>query len=1011
MEFRLLGPLEVWASGKRVSLGGRKPRTLLTALLIEANRVVTAERLVDAVWGEEPPGSARSIIQTYVSGLRHTLCGVGGGDLIVSHPAGYLIRVPAGALDRDEFERLAGKGRLAAESERHLDAVEAFSSALGLWRGEALGGVRDSSLRSEAARLDELRVAVMEQRITSELALGRHEQLVGELTALVGRYPTRERLCRDLMVVLCRLGRRADALATYRQTREVLVTELGIEPGTELQTVHEMILRSDDVALGGTADAVLGGSAGPADHRVVPAQMPSAVPDFTGRVDEVASVRGVLLSGSSSPICVISGLGGSGKSALAVQVAHLLQRHYPDGQLYVELRGTSETPVSPMEVLGRVLRQLGVVPADTLEARIADYRSVLAGQRVLIVLDDARAEHQVRPLLPGSPGSGVLITSRNRLAGLAGMALIELDVLTPGESLVLLGRVAGPERIKAEPEAAVRIVHQCGRLPLAIRIAGARLAARRAWPVTLLANRLHDERRRLDELAIGDQEIRASVGLGFRMLDEQDKRALRLLGWMGLPNFPAWVAAALLDVVPEAGEQVLERLVDAHLMEVEGVDRVGQVRYRLHDLVRLFAREQAESQEASPARDAAVIRVLSRWLWLLREVTSVTRSGAVPLHIDYWLACAVDPPLAQAVLADPAAWFDIEQNALVQGVELAAALNLDEAAIQLASALYDSVFVSNNLFDAWSRTHNAALMSARRLGNAHGEATLLAELGQLRYEQDRFAEASKYFSQALSMFRIAGRRDGEAAALAGLGLACREQGYMPEALHFLGEAEEVWRDLGDDGAMAHVKRAAGAVHLEQGDYRVAWRKLKDALWLYRKIASRRGEGMTLRTMALYHRARGELEAADDAGGRALKIFREIGDRLMAAYALRTCAKTWIRMSRHAQARRALEEALTTCRTLDDRFGTALTLRTIGELDLAQGRFHDARNRLEDSLRRCETLDLPLWSARAMRDVAFAYEALGETARAQAVLAEALETFRTYGSREYGELSASPLQGN
>ncbi|MGP4102459.1 BTAD domain-containing putative transcriptional regulator [Nonomuraea sp. KM90] len=988
-----------------------KPLTLLAALLTDANHAVTTEQLVDAVWGENPPETARSIIHTYISGLRRALHEVGGEDLIVSHPAGYLIRAPAGALDRIEFEQLAAKGRLAAASELHEAAAEAFRAALALWRGPALSGVQDSYLRSEAARLDGLRVTVTEQRITAELALGWHEQLVGELTALVVRHPTRERLRRDLMVALYRLGRQADALAVYREAREVLVTELGIEPGTELQTVHEMILRGDKGALGWTADTAPAGLAAPAGHHIVPAQIPAGVPDFTGRVDEIASVTGALLSGSPLPICVISGPGGSGKSALAAHVAQQITSHYPDGQLYVELRGTSETPVSPMEVLGRILRQLGAAPPDTLEGRVADYRSILAGQRMLIVLDDARAEHQVRPMLPGSSGCGVLITSRNRLAGLAGMALIELNVLTPVESLELLGRVAGPERIKAEPAAAASIVHQCGHLPLAIRIAGARLATRQAWSVTLLADRLGDERRRLDELAIGDQEVRASIWLGYRLLDDQDKRALRLLGVLGLPNFPAWVAAVLLEMTPEAGEQVLERLVDAHLAEAEGIDGVGHVRYRLHDLVRLFAREQAESEEAAPIRQAAVIRVLSRWLWLLREITSGAPSGAVPLRIDYSLACAMDPFVARPMLADPPAWFEIDQNALVQGVELASVMGLDEMAVQLALALYDSIFVSNNLFDAWSRTHNAALAAARRLGNAQGEAALLTELGQLRYEQDRFAEAKEYFSQALSIFRIAGHRHGEAAALAGLGMACREQGYMPEALHFLGSAEEVWRDLADDEALGHVKRAAGSVHLEQGDYRAAWRELGEALWLYRKVASRRGEGMTLRTMALYHRAQGELDDADDAGGQALAIFRKLGDRLMVAYALRACAKTWIRMSRHAEARRALEEALTTCRTLDDRFGTALTLRTIGELDLAEGRLHDARNWLEDSLRQCEALNLPLWRARVMRDMASVHRALGDMIRAQAMLAEAVESFRTYGCREYQELSRTPLQSD
>jgi DNA-binding SARP family transcriptional activator len=996
MEFRLLGPLEVWAGDRPVPLGARKPQALLAALLMDDNRMVPSERLVEAVWGEDPPETARAILQTYVSGLRRLFQEFGEEEVIVSYSAGYLIRVPAGALDRNEFERLAAEGRQAAASDRHQEAVEAFRVALALWRGPALGGVGDSFLRAEMARLDELRLTITEQRITAELALGRHEQLIGELTALVSRHPTHERLRRDLMIALYRMGRQSDALAVYRQGREVLVEELGVEPGPELRIVHEGILKSDD--------ALLGSPAGPNRPRVVPAQMPPTTLDFTGRGAVVASLSTLLTAGSSMPVCVVSGPGGSGKSTLAVHVAHHVAGSYPDGQLYIELLGTSEAPVSAGEVLGRILRQLGEVPQETTEERIAHYRSVLAGRKVLVVLDDAAAEHQVRPLLPGSAGCGVLVTSRNRLAALSGASLTELDVLAHDEAVELLSRIAGSERIEAEPDATARIVEQCGRLPLAIRIAGARLTTRRRWSVAFLSDRLADERHRLDELAVGDQEVRTSIMLSYRMLDEIGKRTLRRLGLLGLPDFPAWVAAALIEVPHEEAERVLEQLVDAQLVEMEGIDGVGHVRYRLHELVRLFAGERIETEEPPEARTAAVTRVLSRWLWLLAQIPAAAPSGAISLRIAYPAAAAVEPPVARAILAQPHTWFEAEQNALVKGVEVAAAMDLDEVAVALASALCGSIFVVDNLFEAWNRTLSVALSVARRVGNAHGEATLLAEMGQLRFEQDRFTEAREFFSQALSLFRIAGQARGEAASLAGLGAACREQGYLPEALHFLSEAEELWLQIGDDAANANVKRLSGTVHLELGDYRASWRDLADALWLYRKIANRRGEGMTLRSMALYYCAQGELQSAEDAGDHALKIFRELGHELMEAYCLRTQAKIRIRMGRHGEARRPLEGVLDTCRTLGDRWGEAITLRVLGELDLAEGRLRDARDHIERSLRIWAELDLPLWRARGLKDLVLVHEALGESAKSQTLLSEAMQIFRSYGSREYEELS-------
>ncbi|MFG1945412.1 BTAD domain-containing putative transcriptional regulator [Nonomuraea sp. NPDC048826] len=1000
MEFRLLGQVEVWNGGKQAKLGGAKPRALLAALLLDHGKIVPVERLMEAVWGEEdPPSTARGVLQTYVASLRRSLSGVGVTDVIVSHRVGYLAQVPPNALDLWVFERLTTEGRQAARAGRHEEARQSFRDALALWRGPALGGISDSFLRAEAMRLDELKVTVIEERVAAELALDQGARLLDELTELVAVHPARERLRRDLMVALYRADRQADALAVYREGRRVLVEELGIEPGPELRQAHEAILRSDPSLLAPARAAK-------------PRQLPPPPADFVGREEEIATLRATLTLPEAMPICVISGAGGTGKSALALRVAHEVAEHFPDGQLHVELRGTSDAPAGPEEVLGRLLRELDPgttrLPA-TLEERVGRYRTLLAGRRKLVFLDDAGTEAQVRPLLPGAPGCAVLVASRNRLVGLAGATYVELGVLPPDAAIDLFARVAGESRVAAEHDAAADLVKLCGRLPLAIRIAGARLASRRQWPLARLLDRLADQQRRLDELTAGDQQVRASISLSYALLPQPARTTLRRLGLLNLPSFPAWVAAAAMDTGLDEAEQILEHLVDVSLVDVEGVDLVGQLRYRLHDLIRLFARERALAEDDAPARDAVVARVLGGWIWLVERINESAPPYLISVSASYRLARAVGDQVARPVVADPHAWFRCEQEALIAGVELAAALDLDDLAVELTAALSCTAFgghqyVFDDPFASWHRTHEAALAAARRTGNALGEATLLAGLGQLHYERDAFAESRACLSQALSMFREAKDSRGEGAALATLGAACREQGYLPEALHFLDRARELLDGLGDASALGHVRRLAGTVRLEIGDYPGAWADLDDALSLFTAVGSRRGQGLTLRSMSLYHRARGEFGRAEDLARQALAIFRAADDRMMEAYCLRALAKALLRQGRFDEARGPLEETLTVLRILHDSFGEACTLRTQGELHLAEGRLYQAKECLEESLRIWERLRSVVFRARTLRDLARTHEALGDVATAERTRAEAMEIFRLHGSREYGELS-------
>jgi DNA-binding SARP family transcriptional activator/tetratricopeptide (TPR) repeat protein len=1046
MEFRLLGPVDVCDSEGPLPLGGPKPRILLAALLLDHDRVVPAARLVDAIWGDAPPPTARNLLQTYVAGLRRTLDARGKPDLIRTRTPGYVLTTDPDSIDRYRFERLARQGREAAAAGRLDEADRDLRAALALWRGPALSGISSELLDGEAAALDELRLAVLEDRVGVDLAAGRHEDLVAELTAVVSRHPVREALRGQLMLALYRSGRQAEALTVYRDGRRAMIDELGIEPGHALKALHDAILRDDGslrdtpTVVPVTAEAPVPTKEAPVPTKEAavpttgphlptdphlpaephppaaapvpagPAQLPAVPADFVGRKEQIDRVARLLAPGTdpiSLPIAVIAGQGGVGKSTLAARVGHALAAGYPDGQLFVQLHGMTTTPVPPESALSRFLVALGDPVADlpsTLEGLSERYRSLLAGRRVLVVLDDAANENQIRPLLPGAASCAVLVTSRSRLPGLAGANLVDLETLTPDEARDLLVSLAGADRIEADQEAATRLAELCGQLPLAVRVAGTRLANRRHWSIGQFIDRLADEQRRLDELRAGDQEVRASISLSYQALDDTDRAALRRLGALGLPNFPAWIVAALLDTTETAAEDAIERLVDGQLVSFARIDEAGQTRYQIHDLVRLYAAERAIADEEPAARSAAVARVIDTWLSLVERIGPTRSTWAVGPAPDHSLTAQRVPATAAIASERPRAWFDAEEHSLISSVEQAAAMNLDVCA-DLASALCRAVFSTDNLFSSWNRTHDAALAAVRRTGNRRAEATLLAEFGQLRYEQDRFAEARTCYLQALDAFRELGDSHGEATTLAAIGAACREQGYLPEALHFLGGAQTLLKEVDDRAAAASVARVAGSVHLELGDFEAARRQLVQALAGFRALDSRRGLAMTLRSISLVHRARGDYERALRCAARARAICAEIGDELLEAYSVRAMAKAQIRLGRAAEALGPLEDVLRVCRTLHDRFGEALTLRTLGDLYLTEGRLGEAEEHLEAALYLWQVLDLPVARARTLRDLARLSRARGDDETAAARYEEAVDIARQYGAREADEITA------
>ncbi|WP_216206218.1 AfsR/SARP family transcriptional regulator [Amycolatopsis aidingensis] len=998
MEFRLLGPMEAVGATGPVALRGVKPRALLAALLLERGRTVPVDRLIEVVWGDDPPPTARAVLQTYVATLRRTLNDAGLPQVIASDRYGYRAEVPDNAVDARVFERHVEQGRLAAHRGEHDEAAQSFRAGLTLWRGPALGDLGESFLRAEAARLGELRLTVVEERIGADLAAGQGPGLLAELTELVTLHPTRERLRGGLMTALYRAGRQADALEVYQRGRQALQDELGIDPGPELSRLHEAILRGDPALL----------PAAPRPAR----QLPSPPADFIGRDAEIAALSTALVRPDTMPIGVISGAGGMGKSTLAHRVAHELADHFPDGQYHLELHGSTASPAGAEQLLARLLRDidpLAAQPPGSLDEWVARYRTRLAGTRTLVVLDDAATEAQVRPLLPGSPGCAVIVTSRNRLSALAGATFTELGVLPEDAATGLLARIAGADRVSAESAAATEITRLCGRLPLAIRVAGARLVSRRQWSLARLVDRLADERHRLNELTVGDQQVGASINLSYALLPRRARTTLRRLGLLSLPSFNAWVAAAAMAVGLDEAERVLEDLVDVSLVEIEGTDPVGLIRYRLHDLISLFALERAMDEEPPADRAAAVERVLGGWIWLVERINEDSTPHLPSVQAEFRLGRAVDQEVARRVVARPYDWFRAEEDALIVAIERAAAMGLDGVAVELAAALSGTAFgghhrVFDNPFGSWQRTHDAALTAARGNGNVLGEAALLAGLGQLYYELDDYPRSRGYLSDALSVFRAAGDARGEATALAALGAACREQGYLPEALHFLERAKQQWAGLSDPGAMGHARRLAGTVRLEMGDYPGALDDLTEALALFTEAGSRRGEGLALRNLSLYHRARDEWTRAAELARAALTIFEQTEDRLLVAYSKRALGKALLRLGDPVAAESLVADALAVARALGDPFGHACGLWVMGEVRLVDGRLYQARDCLEDSLRRWTDLRSELFRARTVHTLAKMHQALGDGPTAQRLTAEAMETFRTYGAREYAESS-------
>jgi tetratricopeptide (TPR) repeat protein len=733
-------------------------------------------------------------------------------------------------------------------------------------------------------------------------------------------------------------------------------------------------------------------------------QLPPDIADFTGRDDALHMLQNLLLrsegQATSTVVVSIAGKAGVGKTALATRVAHQAQPYFPDGQFYVNLRGGEDRREDPGLVLGEFLLGLGVARAsipEDLEQRAARYRSQLAGHRILIVLDNAVDEAQVLPLLPGSPGCAALIISRSRLVGLPGVNLFHLDVLGLDEGVELLAKIAGRERIDAQPEEARRIVRLCGYLPLALRIAGGKLAARQHWTPGMLANRLADDHNLLSELRLHDLEVRASFELSYRDLEKEERRAFRLLALLKAPDLTAWVASALFNCEMVKAEELLDRLVEAQVLEAMREPQAAEVRYQFHSLLRAFARERLWSEEPPAQQEAALQRALDAHVILAEYAAGLLEPGraevlgahrAVPTR---WTA------VAERIAADPAAWFAAERVNLISMVEQADAHGVPDVVWRLARALNYFLKLRTHWTD-WEHTQRLALRAARQAGDDQAAANALRSLGDVATTRQRFEEAAQHLNRAMVQFRSLGDQEGEAWTNIGLGNIGRNQGLLEQAITNFESALSLFNALDDRRGQGWALEGLAAIYRIQSRFGESLAYLNQGLTLFREVRDRQGEAYCLSNLGLVHRDNGQLQRALEWFDQAQPIFRELADHQGETFVLLNKGHIYREQGRLDEAILTLKACLAAFREMGEPSGEAWTLLNLGMARQAQGRIDEANVRFHHCLTLFHELNDRRGTAWTLLGMGEAYREQGRLTDALACLNRSLQILEELGDR-------------
>ncbi|MCA6091342.1 winged helix-turn-helix domain-containing protein [Streptomyces sp. SCA3-4] len=951
-EFALLGPVRARHDGVPVDLGQPRTREVLAVLLAAAGRTVALPLLVDGVWDEgDRPARAEHSARTHVWRLRRALARHTAEPVLVTVGDGYALQVPARAVDTWAFERaLARAAEVRASGGPAEQAREVLSEALGLWTGEPLAGLHGPHARALRAHLADVRQSLLEARLELDAELGDRPHLAAEAAALVMEYPASQRLRAVQMLALYRSGRQAEALAAYEDTRRYLAAELahvppeGRGPCAELAALHRRILRSDpSLRLTGTgADSRRRVPDGPA--------FPSAIGGFTGRAEQIRELTETLTRPDTAAVVLsaVNGMAGVGKTTLAVHTAHRLDDAFPDGRLYVDLRGADAEPLQPHAVLEGFLRELGTAEEDIPEGadeRVARYRSLMAGRRMLLLLDNAASCEQLRPLIPGAAGCAVLVTSRAWLTGLPGARHLRLDVMPLAEALALLRRAVGDRAVDRDPEAAAALAAACGFLPLALRIVASRLAAEPGRTLADMVRRLTDERGRLDELRTGDTAVEAAFELSYATLTAGQARAFRLLSVVDVPDLALPSAAALLGLGADEAEELLESLVELNLLESHRLDR-----YHFHDLVRAFARARSAREDSPGTTARAVAGLLDFCLATARNADAVAHS-AEPGERTLIDVAVASPGLDFATAQEATEW--MREETALQRMLIARACADETLPLSQAADLIDRLnTVLSGIAHLTAVTEQARLVAevAARRGDRRSEALARYVRGNALWHANSFPEAESELTRSLQL------GDGET------GVRLRASAHLTLCAN----------------ARVHGRFDAAVAHGEA------------SVRLFHALGAATAEGTALGELAFNYARQDRLTEAREAAERGARLVggQESVSKAIGLYylarVLRLCGD-------REEALRRADEGLALFRTLNVSSFEAASGNLIAELQAEGEQYALAAQTAEAFLPLARRVSAML-EGGLLRTLGRSLPHLGQHARADACLQAALELF-------------------
>lgn len=999
LEYRILGPLEISSGHQPVRLPSPREQRLLAALLLTPGQLMTASELVNEVWGDRPPATARRQVHNGLSRLRQHLCSSGAPlDVLPRSGAGYRLCVDATQVDAHQFRQLIARAT-EAPAGAIASRARALREALALWRGPALQGLSSPALEAAATHLEEQRLAAYEQCFEDELELGEHQRLIGEISELLAAHPVRERLVGQLMRSLQRSARPAEALHVYQRFARRLADELGVDPGPELRQVHVAILRGElPPATAGRAGAQPVQSAqaaqparsdpgedatpGPAE-RPVPQQLLAGPSGFVGRRHELAMLHAYLDPDPATGhgrLATITGSAGVGKTALALQWSHQVRDRFPDGQLFADLRGyDAERPLPPERVLESFLRALGMagasIPPD-LATRSGWFRSLSAERRMLIVLDNAGSAADVRPLLPGIGASFVVVTSRDRLRGLAvtdGALPVPLGRLSPDEAGHMLQNLLG-ERGDRERAATAQLLDQCARVPLALRIAAERLRERADRSVAELVAELADEPRRLDLLDAGD-DVRASIRAVFswshRDLPSGAARLFRLCSLHPGPEFGLRALAALAGADPRGTSRSVDTLVRTHLLEPS-----GDGRYRLHDLLRVYAGELAAA-DGEPERRGARSRLLQYYL----------ATAAAAMASAYPYERRPPGPLADARAPDPpwdaseaAAWLDRELDNLLAVARQAGDHGEPGGVVALSATIHRHLRTRGRYGDA-EALHARSIELARSIGDRAGEQAAQSGLGHICRLLGRVDQATAHYTAALRLARTTGDQPAEADVKIGLGHTDRQQGRLDSAVTQYTAALQLARAIGDQPSELAALAGLGLVHQRYGWHEQAVKDFEASLRLARAIGDGPGELDGLRGLGWTYRLRGQDDSATEYFASALQVARATGNPSAEMDALRGIGETHRWQGRYAQAAARFQAGTELAHAIGSRTGEIETRTSLGHVQRLQGRVGQAAESYQWVLQAARECGDRNWELEALHGLSRLSLAAGDCAEA------------------------------